>query len=323
MRILIYGAGALGQALGCMLAVAGHRVDLVLRRRFIEAIRTQGLALSGLFGNYVAAPATLGLAEDVAGLDPGYDFVLVTTKAYDTSTAAAAIASLPDCRCPVVSMQNGCGNIEELVRHFGAGRVLGGRVITGFEIPVPGQVRITVSADAIHLGGAVAGAIPPTAATLDGAIDQAGLPCVAVADIHQDLHAKLLYNCALNPLGAILGVPYGALAENPDTRAIMDRVIHETVAVIHAIGVNIPWADAGSYRQLFYERLVPVTAQHRASMLQDLENGKPTEVEALVGYVSAKGREAAIPTPACDLLAGLVRFKQARPVSPHPGVLAP
>ena len=70
MRILIYGAGALGQALGCMLAVAGHRVDLVLRRRFIEAIRTQGLALSGLFGNYVAAPATLGLAEDVAWLAP-------------------------------------------------------------------------------------------------------------------------------------------------------------------------------------------------------------------------------------------------------------
>lgn len=162
------------------------------------------------------------------------------------------------------------------------------------------------------MGGAIGGSIPTAAETLAEAIDRAGLPCVAVADIHRDLHAKLLYNCALNPLGALLGVHYGVLAEDKETRVIMDKVIEETFSVIEAIGGKTPWNDAEDYKKLFYERLVPITYDHRPSMLQDLENGKPTEVEALVGYVSSKGKSAGVPTPTCDLLAGLVRFKEAR-----------
>jgi 2-dehydropantoate 2-reductase len=311
MRFLVFGAGALGQALGCMLAVAGHHVDLVLRRRFIDALKKEGLRVSGIFGDYTATSAMLGLLEDVSGADGCYDFILITTKAYDTGRAIAAIASLPGCRCPVVSMQNGCGNVEQVLEHFGRERSLGARVITGFEITAPGQIRITVSADAVHLGSAVAGAIPETAEILAGAIAGAGLPCRAVADIHQDLYAKLLYNCALNPLGAILGVHYGALAENDETKAIMDKVIDETFAVIQGIGGKTPWPDADSYKELFYDRLLPITFKHRPSMLQDLENNKPTEVEALLGFVSTKGRLAVVPTPTCDLLAGLVRFKES------------
>ncbi len=310
MHFLIFGAGALGQALGCLLAVAGHTVDLVLRRRFIDGIRNTGLRVSGIFGDFAATPAMLGLIEDISGLTGDYDYVLITTKAYDTAAAVAAVASLPGCRCPVVSMQNGCGNVEQMIRAFGADRCLGGRVITGFEIAAPGHIRITVSADAIHLGAAVGGAVPPAAEALAAAVDRAGLPCVAVSDIHQDLYAKLVYNCALNPLGAILGVHYGALAEDEETRAIMDKVIDETFAVIRAIGGRMPWPDAESYKKVFYQQLVPITYDHRPSMLQDLENNKPTEVEALVGFVSAKGRTVAVPTPACDLLAGLVRFKE-------------
>jgi len=311
MRFLVFGAGALGQALGCMLAVAGHHVDLVLRRRFIDCIKKEGLRVSGIFGDYAATPAMLGLLEDVSRADGRYDFVLITTKAYDTGRAIAAVASLPGCGCPVVSMQNGCGNVEQVLERFGLERSLGARVITGFEIAAPGQIRITVSADAVHLGGAVGGPIPEAAENLAGVIDRAGLPCRAVADIHQDLYAKLLYNCALNPLGAILGVHYGALAENDETKAIMDKVIDETFAVIQGIGGKTPWPDANSYKDLFYHRLLPITSQHRPSMLQDLENHKPTEVEALLGYVSKKGRAAAVPTPTCDLLAGLVRFKES------------
>ena len=310
MRFLVFGAGALGQALGCMLAMSGHDVDMVLRRRFVDALKKEGLRVSGVFGDFAVPPARLGLLEEASG--SGYDFILITTKAYDTGRAVATIASLPGCRCPVVSMQNGCGNVEQLLERFGPDRSLAARVITGFEIMTPGHVRITVSADAVHLGGAVSGPIPEAAGILAGLIDGAGLPCRAVADIHQDLHAKLLYNCALNPLGAILGVHYGALAENEETRAIMDKVIDETFAVITGIGGKVPWPDANSYKKVFYDRLVPITADHRPSMLQDLENGKPTEVEALLGYVSKQGMAAAVPTPACDMLAGLVRFKEAR-----------
>ncbi len=310
MRFLIFGAGAMGQALGCMLAVDGHKVDLVLRHRFVRAVSQEGLRVSGIFGDYVATSGMLGCVEDISLVSGDYDFVLITTKAYDTGRAVDAIASISHCRCPVVSMQNGCGNIEQISQAFGPERSLGGRVITGFEIVGPGQIKITVSADAVHLGAAVAGTIPPAVEKLAAAIDRAGLPCLAVADIYQDLYAKLLYNCALNPLGAILGVHYGALVECEETRTVMDKVIGETFAVIRALGGKTPWADADDYKKVFYERLVPITYDHRPSMLQDLENGKPTEVEALVGYVSAQGRSTGVPAPTCDLLAGLVRCKE-------------
>lgn len=313
MRFLIYGAGALGQAIGCMLAADGHQVDLVLRPRFLEALHSSGLEVTGIFGEYHVPPAQIGLLTSLKkrnGSD--YDAVLLTTKAYDTDSAITDIAGLSQCYCPVVSLQNGCGNLEKLEERLGRERSLAARVITGFEIERPGRVRITVSADAVHVGGCVRGVIPGAAKRLAEALTHAGLPSIAVADVYQSLFAKLLYNCALNPLGAVLGVHYGALAESDETRMIMDRVIEETFTVIATMGGSTPWPDTAGYRKVFYNQLVPATYHHRPSMLQDLENNKPTEVEAMVGYVAAQGRKYGVATPCCDLLAALVRFKQQR-----------
>ena len=165
------------------------------------------------------------------------------------------------------------------------------------------------------IGGCVRGSVPTAARRLAEALDSAGLPSVAVNDIYQSLYAKLLYNCALNPLGAILGVHYGALGESEETRRIMDQVIKETFAVIDAMGGGTPWANAAAYRKVFYSTLIPATFNHRASMLQDLENNKPTEVESMVGYVAAQGKKYGVPTPASDFLAALVRFKQEQGLS--------
>ncbi len=242
--------------------------------------------------------------------------MLITTKSYDTAAAVDDINTLKDCRCPVVSMQNGCGNVEQLIDVLGTERSFGGRVITGFEIAHPGRVSITVSADDVHIGAGIGGSIPEQAALLAETINSAGLPCIAVEDIHRSLFAKLLYNCALNPLGAILGVTYGALAEQQETRAIMDSVIEETFSVITALGKQLEWNTPEEYKHHFYQGLIPATREHRSSMLQDLEQGKPTEVEALVGYVSENGRCFDIPTPSCDLLTRMIRFKERVPPSP-------
>ena len=311
MHILIYGAGALGQAIGCLLAADGHRVDLVLRPRFVETLQTAGLTVTGIFGDHRVAPDRIGLLASIRGRDGSmYDAILLTTKTYDTDAAITDIASLSRCYCPVVSMQNGCGNLEKLEERLGRERSLAARVITGFEIERPGLVRITVSADAVHVGGCVRGVIPAAAKRLAEALAHAGLPSIAVPDVYQSLFAKLLYNCALNPLGAVLGVPYGALAESGETRMLMDRVIDETFAVISTMGGTTPWPDAAAYRKVFYGQLVPATADHRPSMLQDLEHHKPTEVEAMVGYVATQGRKYGVATPCCDILAALVRFKE-------------
>jgi 2-dehydropantoate 2-reductase len=277
----------------------------------MDAIAEKGLKVTGIFGDFSADAKQLRLMTNIRSQpEKNYDAALITTKSYDTAGAVAALAALKGFDGPVVSMQNGCGNVEQLEARFGKKRTFAARVITGFEITSPGIIRITVSADDVHVGSCIRGTIPQFAHTLAEAINHASLPCIAVADIYQDLFAKLLYNCALNPLGAVLSVHYGALGDNPETRTIMNRVIDETFAVIHGLGGSTPWPDGESYRKIFYDVLLPATYNHRPSMLQDLEQGKPTEVEALVGYVAHEGQRLGIPSPTCNLLAGLVRFKE-------------
>jgi len=312
MKILIYGAGAMGQALGTMLATAGHDLDLLIRPRFLESLTRNGLRATGIFGEFSAPRDNYRLLTELDLSTRPYDFVLITTKAYDTAAAIADIARLGVSAGVVVSIQNGCGNVEQVLAAFGAERTLGARVITGFALAGSEGATVTVCADAIHIGASGAKEIPESALKLAAALDQAGHPAQAVADIHPSLFAKLLYNCTLNPLGAILGVHYGALGEREETRRIMNQVIEETWMVITALGGRTPWESAAAYREVFYQRLLPSTYHHRASMLQDLENGKPTEVDALVGYVVTQGRRLGVATPSCELLTNLVKFKEAR-----------
>ncbi len=311
MKFLIYGAGAIGQALGCMLAAAGHRVDLIIRERFIESISESGLKVTGVLGEYQANIENVRLCTTVTETDDSYDFAIITTKSYDTATAVRDIASLGNRVQMVVSIQNGCGNLEMLEAGFGIDKSLGARIISGFEIIGPGTVDITVSADAIHVGGS-SEEVQPAAVQFAEILTEAGHPAEMVGDIHQSLFAKLLYNCALNPLGAILGVHYGLLAEREETRKVMNSVLDETFQVIKAIGGRLPWNHADEYKQFFYSTLIPATYNHRPSMLQDIEAGKPTEVDSLIGFVSNKGKLCDVVTPSCDLLANLIRFKESR-----------
>jgi 2-dehydropantoate 2-reductase len=99
--------------------------------------------------------------------------------------------------------------------------------------------------------------------------------------------------------------------ENPETRAVMDRVIDEAYAVARAEGVKLPWATAAAYREVFYERLVPATYDHRSSMLQDLERGRRTEVDAINGAVWKRGEARGMVTTANEVLTRLVHARSA------------
>jgi len=311
LKILVYGAGAVGQGVGCLLGAAGHEIHLVLRGRYAARIQKEGLSVSGIFGDYEVTPLKVGLHESIKGIqDQPFDYVLITTKSYDTAEAVNDLRRMKDQHFIAVSMQNGCGNVELLAEAFGTDRSLGGRVITGFEISRPGHVRITVTADAVRMGGLVEGQIPESARWLSEAIRDSGIPCEPTPHLRRHLLAKLLYNCALNPLGAILGVHYGALAESKHTRAVMDAVVRETFSVISAMKEKTLWDTAEEYLNEFYGKQVPATYHHRPSMLQDIEHGKRTEVDALTGYVYSRGREVGVSTPVCATLSQLVRFRE-------------
>ncbi len=309
--MLVAGAGALGSVVGGFLRLAGHDVTLLGRGAHLEAIDAHGLRIDGLWGDH----CTRGfhLATNLAAAHGPFDAVLLTVKSYDTAAMAAAVAPLLAADGVLISLQNGLGNVEAIVPHVGSARVLAARVIFGAALPAPGHVRVTVYADPVLIGASDHGAdthLDGLAARWAEQLAAAGIPSTYCNDIRAALWGKVLYNAALNPLGALLGVHYGALGEQEHTRAIMDAVIDEAFAVAGAEGVTLPWTSAAAYRSVFYSRLLPSTFHHRSSMLQDLERGRATEIDAINGQVWQRGMAHGIVTPVNEVLTRLVHARE-------------
>ncbi len=319
MDTLIYGAGAVGLGLGSALLAAGAHVRFVAREATVEALQRHGLLRTGRFGRFHAPPETLSAAPALADLAPGpVDFALVTTKTTATDTAARALAARPEVVGPATQLvlcQNGWGNAERFAAHFPEARVWNARVITGFRRPQAHHVEVTVHAEPIHLGS-LFGRDPAPLAPLAEAIDRGGLPCATTGHVGRDLWAKMLYNGCLNPLGAIFGVPYGALGRSPHARGVMEALARETFAVMRASGYDTHWDTPDAWLADFYERLLPPTADHESSTLQDLRAGKRTEIDALTGAVVGLGAAHGVEVPVSRTVLALVRFIEAARATP-------
>lgn len=308
MRILIAGAGALGSVFGGFLRRAGDDVTLLGRAAHLDAIARNGLRVDGLWGEHCVRG--FDSATDAAELHGTFDAILLPVKSYDTAAMAEAVAPRLADDGVMISLQNGLGNVETVESIVGAPRALGARVIFGATIPAPGHARVTVFADPTAIGALEPGRHPTRdRAARDWAarIDAAGVPAVHTDVLPALLWAKVFYNAALNPLGALLDLHYGALPEHPTSRDLMDAVIGEAFAVASAEAVSLPWPDAAAYRNEFYGRLVPATYNHRSSMLQDLSHGRRTEIDAINGAVWKRGAARGIDAPVNAALTRLVR----------------
>jgi len=305
-KILIAGAGAIGSVLGAMLHTAGHRVTLLGRREHMEAIACDGLRITGLLGTHMIRG--LKLADRPAQLDGRYDLILCTVKPYDTAAISDEIAERLSERGVVVSMQNGLGNIEALASRFGLWRVLGGRVIFGAELHRPGAVHVTVFADPVAIGpapalhGELSGVLAARATEIARLLERAGVATVACADIMPVVWSKLLYNVALNALGALYQLSYGELASDPDLRAIMDEAIGEAFAVARKLEVALPFPSEGEYLDTFYGRLIPATESHHPTMLYDLKNRGRTDIDSLNGKIVELASRTGLKAPVNQML---------------------
>ncbi|MBN1417938.1 MAG: ketopantoate reductase family protein [Planctomycetes bacterium] len=306
MRILVYGCGAIGSVFGGMLAQAGNEVFAVGWPPHMDAIRRRGLRITGIWGDRLVESL-----QPVSSLEAGgFDAILISTKAYETEAAARAVAPFAGPQTIVVSLQNGLGNLEAIEHQLGTARAVGGRVIFGAAIQRPGAVEVTVYGGEVLLGSRNPGS-QESIERLAAEFTRAGIPTRFVEDIDAPIWGKVLYNAALNPLGALLEVPYGVLGEHGSTRALMEEIIVEAFGVAAACGVHLPWEDPGAYVEHFWRDLLPPTADHRSSMLQDLEGGRRTEIDALNGAVVRLGAKRAAPAPVNAVMANLIRAAEA------------
>lgn len=301
MKVLVLGAGAVGLTVAAKLSEHCD-VHVVCREHHAFAIKQRGFRMTGLWGE---GHFRLSASTDVPEGER-FDYVLVTCKGPDTRMVCERFGKAFK-GAEAVSLQNGLGN-EEIIRHY-ADHVIGGTIITGFEWREHAAVHVSVEAGPIKLGRFPDGLDKPVE-DLVAAFDRVGIAAEATGEIRAALWSKTLYNCALNPLGAVMGTPYGALADVAAWN-IIESAIAEAFAVLEAEGVRLPWPTAEDYLEHLAHVQLPATREHHSSMLQDIERGKTTEIDFMNGAVVARGKARGVPTPVNATLVDLIRFKEA------------
>lgn len=320
LKILIYGSGAVGLGVGSCLLRSGAKVDFIAREKTRSALRHEGLYRTGIFGTHHSSPEQFGCYESIESLSSyNYDFVLVCTKTFDSAIAARSIAScnsLLQRSTKLILLQNGWGSTELFAARIPSNRLYNARVITGFTRPKPNAVEITVHADAISIGTLFDAPLSEVE-VLANQISNGGIPTKVNVEVSKDLWAKMLYNCSLNPLGAILHLPYGALAEEQHSKSMLSGIITEVFEVMSAAGFHTHWETANDFLEIFYGRLVPATACHESSMLQDIRALKRTEIDALNGAVVSLAQEFSVPCPINEFVYHTVKSLEARNAAQH------
>lgn len=303
MKVLVLGAGAVGLSVAAKLSTVCE-VHAVSRKKNADAVTANGFSLSGIWGS---GTFRFNISDNVPK-GARYDYIVITSKSQDTDSICREYAATIR-GTETVSLQNGIGN-EEIISRY-TDRVIGGMIITGFEWRADNLVHVSVEAGPARLGRFPAGLDEPVQ-RLVALMARAGIPVEGAAGIRSELWAKTLYNCALNPLGAVMGVPYGELAR-PAAWRIITRIVSEGFAVVHAEGVRLPWETAGEYLAYLHDVQLPATALHHSSMLQDISRGRRTEIDFLNGAIVAKGTAHGIPTPVNACIADLVKLRESLP----------
>jgi 2-dehydropantoate 2-reductase len=290
MRVGILGAGALGSLFAYYLSSrTSAEVWLLARSPVPEGVTVDGVG---------SAPVRVMVGPPAEPVD----LLIVMVKAYATAEAVRWAAGAVGHSTVALTLQNGLGNAEALAEALGPGRVLAGTTAQGATLLGPGLVRHG-GAGPTHLApwapdGPASALAPQVAALLNGA----GLPADVAPDPRPLIWAKLAVNCGINALTALLRVPNGEVLNRHGACRLMEGAAREAGAVARAAGVVLTEDPVERVRLV-----AGATAANRSSMLQDVERGRRTEVDAINGAVAERGRNLGVPTPINETLADLVR----------------
>lgn len=328
MKILILGAGSIGSLFGGYLACGGHEVTLVARTAHVNATRAHGLTVITPEGTSHSVPVTAWtqLPSQAPERSPApetpetpetletpetpaaWDLVIVAVKTYSLPALLHQYAwFFPETECPVALLQNGLGTEVHFTRQWPNAPLL--RILTsnGALRRAPGTVVHTGRGETVV--GPVSGSrdeLEKTGRALCAALTDAGLTARFTPEVQAACWKKAFVNVGINAFGALTGLRNGQLLEIPLLRQTMADAVREAQTVAGVAGIPLEPGDP-------VEAMLEVarrTAQNKNSMLQDLEKGRPTEIQAINGHVSQLGREVNVPTPINDVLTALVTGRE-------------
>ena len=283
------GSGGVGGYFGAKLQRAGEKVTLVARGPHLDAIKRAGLAIrSASEGDTVVKPAVVERLEGVERADA----VLFCVKSFDTDDAAPRLWSVLGPDTPVLSLQNGVDNEDKIDAKLGAGRAMGGVAQVFATIESPGVIRHHAAGRIIF--GELDGRISDRAERLRDAFARAEVPVELSRTIRRALWEKYLLICAVGGTTAVTRETIGAVRGTPATWQLFRRILEEVAALARASGVDLA-DDAVDQIMKFAETIPPA---NRASLAQDVLQGRRLELEALHGHAARLGERLGVPTPA-------------------------
>ena len=303
MKIAVMGTGGVGGYFGGRLAQGENDVHFVARGEHLEALRETGLKVKSTLGDFdiMAIPATDN-AEHIGEVD----VVLFTVKSQDTRDAAEKIKPLLGADTVVLSLQNGVSNEEVLREVLGDAHVLGGVAYIEAFISEPGEITHK-SPFARVAFGEFDGSTSERAERLLEAFKAVEVEVELEDDIRRVIWTKWLFICAFSGVTALTRQPIGRVLEDEDTTALYRQSMEEVAALAEAKGVDLP--DNIVEERLEFSRN-DLDPEMRSSLLQDLERGRPLELEALSGYASKLGDDLGVETPANDLIYAALKLSK-------------
>jgi 2-dehydropantoate 2-reductase len=291
-QILVVGAGAIGGLYAAYLAKAADVVVLDTNAAHVEAMRRDGLTLSGCTASVTRLTAFARVSEIGKRR---FDAAIILVKSQATENAFRSIEPLLEGRPLLVTFQNGMGN-EELLMQLSDLDVAHGVSFEAARYDGPGRIHHLVSGEESWLGPA-RGSVE-SVAWLGELMTESGLPTKVVADPRGAIWGKFIFNSVMNPIGAIVQGVNAARYDVPEMRELIDDMAAECVRVAEALGIQLPF-DPMYLVKKFRSGEIPLS-KHAGSMAQDLEAGRETELQAMTGYVVKKAKELGVPVPVTE-----------------------
>jgi 2-dehydropantoate 2-reductase len=300
LNILVIGSGAMGSLFGGRLALAGHAVSLIdVWQEHLEAINAQGLTLN-LNGETHVVHCAAAHPEDFAG--GPVDFALLFTKSYQSRAALAAVARFIGTGTPVVTLQNGLGNVETIAEWIAQEQIIAGT--TTFPSVLEGPGKITSSGGGNTRLMTVSGQRTQSLEQIASTLNRAGLHCEIDENVEASIWEKIAFNAALNALTTITRAPVKVIADSEHGRDLAGKVVGEVLQVARAKGIPVN----GDAVRASVEMALREHREHKPSMLQDLLAGRRTEVDAINGAVVRQAAQLNIRVPVTETLWRLVKL---------------
>ena len=297
MRTYMIGSGAMGSVYGGLLARAGYDVTLIdPRADHVGVIQRNGLIVEGVRGRHaIPVPAR----TDHAGLPPA-DFAIVFTDANATADAARTAAQVLEPEGFALTLQNGIGNVEALTAALGEARVVAGVTMNSGALPEPGRAAYTNAG--VTSIGELDGRSSARIEEVSRMLNAAGIETAVIPDPMAHIWSKFVLNCAINPLTAVTGLRSGEMYRTPEVNALQDRVIDEILMVVERKGVRLAEPDP---RKKIKDHCR--VRYNRPSMMQHVEQGRRTEIDALNGALVREAKALGLAVPYNEAVVAVVK----------------